>query len=284
MYCTSCGSNLGSWSKRSCPRCGSPLRSSSAGSQNTNIPTEPGNVSTPSPAPSKKRTGLFWLIGFLAVFAALVVVAWFVLDMGNVPFEKNAPETAEQVRLKQVQKEQREREQREREQREREQREQEQSGQEQRQEEQEQRLQEQRLQEQRLQEQRLLEQRLQEQRLQERRLQEQKLHEQKLHEQKLQEQKLQEQRLQEQREQEQRLQEQRLQEQREREQKEREQKEREQRERVQREGHPPRMPKPRYYKMLEELGQCPDFRCHQRVLRQYCPGYWGTVPECKQIL
>ena len=48
MFCTSCGSNLGSWSNKSCPRCGAPLRTTGV--------SGPGVKSMPAakPAPTVK--------------------------------------------------------------------------------------------------------------------------------------------------------------------------------------------------------------------------------------
>ncbi|MDR2925964.1 MAG: hypothetical protein LBU76_08490 [Azoarcus sp.] len=87
MYCTSCGSNLGSWNRKSCPRCGSPLRQSDSDAQDT-LPPDMGN--TPTSVPTQRHPKkLPWLIG-LGAFAVIVAAAWWGLGMGNPPFEKNA--------------------------------------------------------------------------------------------------------------------------------------------------------------------------------------------------
>jgi len=86
MYCTSCGSNLGTWTKKSCPRCGAPLRTSGTDTQSTTLgglDSTPRPVSTPTP--DKKRTRIYWLIGGLAAFAVFVGVVWWA--MGPPPFD-----------------------------------------------------------------------------------------------------------------------------------------------------------------------------------------------------
>jgi len=98
MYCTSCGSNLGSWTNRSCPRCGSPLRQSDSSTQNI-TPTSQEKTTTPpstSPlvsVPAQKRTGLLWLLG-LGAFAVIVAIAWWKLGMGKVTFDSPDPPSA----------------------------------------------------------------------------------------------------------------------------------------------------------------------------------------------
>jgi len=94
MYCTSCGSNLGTWNKRSCPRCGSPLRSSDSDTQNTpgsgsTTPPSPASSTSPASAPTQKRNGILWLLGGLGVFAVLVAAIWWA--MGPAPFDPPAP-------------------------------------------------------------------------------------------------------------------------------------------------------------------------------------------------
>jgi hypothetical protein len=96
MYCTSCGSNLGSWTNRSCPRCGAPLRPTdpdtpkATGQPSTSAsPSTPTPTSTPSPVPARRHTGLF-LISCLAIFGAIVASTWFVLGMGKVSFDDPA--------------------------------------------------------------------------------------------------------------------------------------------------------------------------------------------------
>ena len=162
MYCTSCGSNLGTWTNRSCPRCGSPLRQTDPITQNTKPAALGASDPTTSPMPAapRKRTGVLWLIG-LCIFAVIAATAWWALTTKN-PFVDTKNNETELTEKKQGEKEQQEQEQRERELREREQREQELREQELR--EQEQREQELREQEQREREQREREQREREQR------------------------------------------------------------------------------------------------------------------------
>jgi outer membrane biosynthesis protein TonB len=97
MFCTSCGSNLGTWSNKSCPRCGSPLRAAGTtgtvstaghpGDTKTGAFT-PGNLPTPAAGQS---SGRFWLIG-IVLFALLVAGVWWGLGMNNVPEPKENPE------------------------------------------------------------------------------------------------------------------------------------------------------------------------------------------------
>jgi len=64
-------------------------------------------------------------------------------------------------------------------------------------------------------------------------------------------------------------------------QEERQQKKQDEREQKER---PSRMPESVRSRFLGELNQCSDFRCHQKVLNKYCPGYWNSAPECKRSL
>jgi len=97
MYCTSCGSNLGTWTKKSCPRCGAPLRASGTDTQSTTLggldsTLPPASTTSPASTPAKKRTGLLWLIIGLVAFVVVVVAVWFIFDMNNPPFTENQPD------------------------------------------------------------------------------------------------------------------------------------------------------------------------------------------------